>query len=438
MMYRMLLGLWFFMGGVCILFAQEEAVPFKVFITQEVNNRLEAKYPDVKARRERIEQFIDSVTAVGIPASGTLHIPVVFHLFYHDDHQYVSRAQVLSQLAALNRDFNAILSTPQSERDKQSGFFDLRADLDIHFCLATYQYKGRKMEGIHYISSDKAEWPADHSLQYDSTGGTAAWNPAHLVNIWVAPLKDGVSGFAQYPGGPSETDGIVIDYRFFGQMGTAFPAFREGKTLSHLMGNYFHLHDLWSNTKQRCMDDGVADTPIHNSANIGCTDYWEMSLCSGNPVEMTINLMDTVVDSCMYMFTKGQKNRLRASLLAGGARYGLISERFPTLCKTSFFSESTQAKKPIFSLDGPGPLIHIEAYPNPTKDQLFLKIQSKEEGPLSLSIYTRLGQLISLEEHVLSTGMEVKQITTRNWLPGVYICKLGFGEEVYSIRFIKE
>ena len=39
---------------------------------------------------------------------------------------------------------------------------------------------------------------------------------------------------------------------------------------------------------------------------------------------MTRNYMDDVDDACMYMFTEGQKVRMRAIFLAGGAREAMI------------------------------------------------------------------------------------------------------------------
>ena len=68
------------------------------------------------------------------------------------------------------------------------------------------------------------------------------------------------------PGGPVATDGIVIDYRYFGTGGTAIAPYDEGRTLTHLVGNYLNLHDLW-NDVSRCSDDEVADTPVHNGPN---------------------------------------------------------------------------------------------------------------------------------------------------------------------------
>jgi hypothetical protein len=58
------------------------------------------------------------------------------------------------------------------------------------------------------------------------------------------------------------------------------------RTLTHLMGNYLNLYDLW-NESQPCADDYVDDTPIHNAPNGRFWQYRHVSTCDGSPVEMT-------------------------------------------------------------------------------------------------------------------------------------------------------
>jgi hypothetical protein len=118
------------------------------------------------------------------------------------------------------------------------------------------------------------------------------------------------------PGGPSATDGIVLDYRFLGSLGTVKAPYDQGKTLTHLVGNYLGLNDLWGNG--HCADDLVDDTPPHNAPNFGCPGYRHISTCDDNPVEMTMNFMDNTDDACMYMFTAGQVRRMRAALGESG------------------------------------------------------------------------------------------------------------------------
>ena len=44
-------------------------------------------------------------------------------------------------------------------------------------------------------------------------GGIEPYLPKSHLNMWVAPLQGGLLGYAQFPGGPHATDGVVITYR---------------------------------------------------------------------------------------------------------------------------------------------------------------------------------------------------------------------------------
>ena len=58
-------------------------------------------------------------------------------------------------------------------------------------------------------------------VKYSSSGGIDAWNTSEYMNIWVCDISGGILGYAQFPGGNSSSDGIVCDYAYFGNTGTA-------------------------------------------------------------------------------------------------------------------------------------------------------------------------------------------------------------------------
>ena len=179
---------------------------------------------------------------------------------------------------------------------------------------------------INFIESKRDCWPLDNSIKDKEKGGTPPIDPGTNINIWVADLGGESRGYAQMPGGPDETDGIVIDYRFLGIDGSAVAPYNKGKTLTHLIANYLNLHSIWG--EGFCKDDRVKDTPIHNTPNFGCPKYKHITTCSDDIVtEMTINFMDNTDDACTTMFTQGQRNRIYANLLPGGPRHSLISKR---------------------------------------------------------------------------------------------------------------
>jgi len=79
-----------------------------------------------------------------------------------------------------------------------------------------------------------------------------------------------------------------------------------------------NLRHIWGDAT--CGSDLVTDTPTHNTANYGVPTYPHLSTCTGTPVEMTMNYMDYTDDRGMYMFTNGQKSRMSAIFVSGGAR----------------------------------------------------------------------------------------------------------------------
>ncbi|MFC1835140.1 hypothetical protein ACFL2Q_10440 [Thermodesulfobacteriota bacterium] len=48
-----------------------------------------------------------------------------------------------------------------------------------------------------------------------------AWPADKYLNMWVCNLEGGLLGYAQFPGGPPETDGVVILNTAFGTTGIA-------------------------------------------------------------------------------------------------------------------------------------------------------------------------------------------------------------------------
>jgi hypothetical protein len=140
--------------------------------------------------------------------------------------------------------------------------------------------------------------------------------------LWHMPLS--ILGYATFPGtATSTTDGVVIDFRYFGTTGTATAPFNRGRTATHEVGHWLNLRHIWGDAN--CGSDLVNDTPTHNTSNVGCPSYPHYSTCTGSPIEMTMNYMDYTDDACMYMFSAGQKTRAQALFATGGLRAGLLT-----------------------------------------------------------------------------------------------------------------
>jgi hypothetical protein len=130
----------------------------------------------------------------------------------------------------------------------------------------------------------------------------------------VCALGGGLLGYAQFPGGPKSTDGVVINYRAFGTMGTAQSPFNKGRTATHEVGHYFNLRHIWGDTEDCSGSDFVADTPNCAGPNFGKPAFPKVSCNNGPSGDMFMNYMDYVDDAAMFMFTPQQVARMRTAL----------------------------------------------------------------------------------------------------------------------------
>jgi hypothetical protein len=130
----------------------------------------------------------------------------------------------------------------------------------------------------------------------------------------VCNLSDGLLGYAQFPGGPSKTDGVVILYTAFGTKGVAAAPFNLGRTATHEIGHWLNLRHIWGDRTDCTGSDGVSDTPRAQMPNTGRPTFPRISCDNGPNGDMFMNYMDYVDDAAMFMFTSGQATRMNACL----------------------------------------------------------------------------------------------------------------------------
>lgn len=426
-MFRLPCCLLFFSFFVSsVLFSQERA--YRKIITQEVQFLAERADPAVADKRAQIAQFSDSVA----PHLEFRHltIPIVFHIFPSPSGQpLVSEEDVHFQLAALNRDFGIAEVASDTIFPVEAAFTELRAGLDISFCTPGPELFPLPLSGIHVVETEQYFWPADHSVQTAELGGISPWKPAQLINVWVVDLEGESSGFAQMPGGSPATDGIVIDYQFFGHGDHVHPSYSEGKTLTHLMGNYLNLHDLWG-ASVGCSDDKVGDTPIHNGPNYGCPLYKHVSTCQGYQLEMTHNFMDNTDDICMNMFTLGQKKRVHALFQEGGARETLIRDGASSCLP--YLQVDDEATSPLVKEDE----YDFQVFPNPANTVFTLRLIRMQNISLDIKVYSSVGALMYEAESASLTENGEYRISCEKWPAGMYVLHLSFNGSMRSTQLI--
>ncbi|MGV6846051.1 MAG: zinc metalloprotease [Lutibacter sp.] len=230
------------------------------------------------------------------PYTGPITIPVYVHVIYANSSQNVSDARISSQINVLNQDYN-----DSDYSDVPGEFQGVGANIGITFTLG----------GVARHSDATASWGTNDAVK-------AAYPPVPgYLNFWVCNIGGGILGYAQFPGGNPDTDGVVIGSDYFGVTGGTYGL---GRTATHEVGHWLNLRHIWGDGRCR-QDDFVADTPSSDRANYGCPAYPTVH-CKSN--DMTMNYMDYTDDACMNMFTLGQKDRIRALFAAGGARESFV------------------------------------------------------------------------------------------------------------------
>ena len=289
--------------------------------TMDNHERLLQSDPHLFERIQKIEEFTNYAISSGKvdQNKAVITIPVVVHVVYNTSAQNVSDAQIQSQLDVLNKDFRK-LNTDLSL--VPSTFTSLVADAEINFCLANRDPSGNSTTGILRVQTNQASFSTNDGVKYASSGGSNAWPSNQYLNIWVCNMSGGILGYAQFPGGASASDGVVVGYTCFGTTGTAQAPFNKGRTATHEVGHWLNLRHIWGDAT--CGSDLVSDTPVHNTSNYGCPSHPRSNSC-GTSAEMFMNYMDYVDDACMQMFSSGQKARMQALFVSGGARAGLAT-----------------------------------------------------------------------------------------------------------------
>ncbi|WP_062543791.1 T9SS-dependent choice-of-anchor J family protein [Rufibacter tibetensis] len=241
---------------------------------------------------------------------GVVTIPVVVHVVYNTVTHNISDEQVASQIAVLNKDFRRL----NADSDKTPDLFkSLAADAEIEFCLAQRTPDGEPTNGITRTQTDKTNFDLNDAMKFTASGGKDAWNTSQYLNIWVIRFAntEEVLGYAQFPNSGSPlTDGVVIDYRYFGTSGTALRPFNLGRTTTHEVGHWLNLFHIWGD--ESCGNDQVEDTPVQEEENSGCPTFPSQS-CT-NTSDMFMNYMDYTNDACMNLFTTGQKTVMQNAL----------------------------------------------------------------------------------------------------------------------------
>ena len=264
-----------------------------------------------------------------VASAEVITIPIVVHVInYTPDPFVISDEKIYSQIDVLNLDFRKLNPDHMNIPDE---FTDLIADVGIEFLLATVDPDGNPTTGIirsesSLVGSDGQEEVftdiEDRKLYFTEKGGQDAWPNDKYLNIWIADFSNrngnlSLPGYANPPGSDPRVDGVVMDPRVFGTLEPIIAYHNLGRTATHEIGHWLNLKHIFAGEESCYSSDLVDDTPTQYESYSGRPTHPQIS-CGSN--DMFMNFMDYVADDAMYMFTIGQKKRMRALFSKGEFR----------------------------------------------------------------------------------------------------------------------
>lgn len=396
------------------VFAQQ--APVQRCSTDEYMDELAKSNPDeyasmMQSRLDAMEfENIRSNSSAKV-ADEIITIPVVVHVVYNTNAQNISFNQIQSQIDIMNEDFRAL----NSDVTNTPAAFTY-ADTEIQFCLASVDPSGNPTNGITRTQTSRTSF-SNNDMKRTSAGGRDPWNRNEYLNIWVCNLPGGLLGFATPPGGSASLDGVVIDYIFFGNIGTATAPFDLGRTTTHEIGHWLGLSHIWGNST--CGNDFIADTPQQNGPTNGCPSYPKVSSCSGNlnlpNGDMFMNYMDYSNDACLYMFTPGQATRMRAVLNTSRIT---IKASAASNCGTNIGIEENNIND-------------FNIYPNPAKESTTIEFSLNSAADVSYTLVSITGQVIAeVSAQEYGVGNHSITINTTELTNGIYYLSFRAGNAI--------
>ncbi|HEV7349633.1 M43 family zinc metalloprotease [Telluribacter sp.] len=351
-----------------------------------------------------------------------IKIPVVVHVIHDQEdpnaigginNPNISIDQIQSQITVLNEDFRKKEGTPGFNNNP------LGVDTGIEFYL----------EGVtrtKYTEKTSFDPYADDQL----LANLAYWPSDKYLNIWVCRFSSNTFlGIAQFPSVTGvegldnsneefiKTDGVIIDFRFFGRRTGAITSriYNQGRTTTHEVGHWLGLIHTWGDVD--CGTDYCDDTPPTKEANFSTRCTEKFSNCYGITTRNMIeNYMDYSPDSCMNIFTRCQADRMRAVLAVSPRRARLVENA-------------------SIGIPGQSDQLVVSLFPNPVYAELQANVQFPNNHDLNLTIYDTRGVIIEQITFLQAWSRRVF-IDVSNYKPGVYFLKTLVNQESVVSRFV--
>jgi len=338
-------------------------------------------------------------------------IPVVIHVIYRNraDSQQISLARIRGQIDATNKQLRRLNANAKETRKI---FLSVAADCDIQVCLATRKPDKSSFNGVIYH-----RYPHFNIADLTAIRAATTLDADKYLNVWVLP--DDSTGSAVFPWQKTaKLDGFYVGSKIFGITGSDLqPLNNLGVTFTHELAHYLgvlHTFDAGTGLIGRCdlihnpsVGDFCGDTPLdwmegpgYNACNDGKRDCFENDHEYSFFVQSE-NYMYYAYDSCLNMFSKDQRARMRACLNKLRSKLTLPSTQKSTgvnckdlrgdcnACSALFVSaekiNSSQADKLREK--------KIIVFPNPANSIIHIRYNDlMVKKDMSIAVYSEIGQ----------------------------------------------
>jgi PKD repeat protein len=339
----------FFIGFTTLSFSQLHSCGQHTILNELLKDSVfKAQYElDQKIQKEVLDNFLLHPSQ----KRGVIYkIPVVFHVLHSNGIENISKEQIYSQLAILNRDFRL---QNADAANVHPDFKGMPTDVQIEFVLATKAPDGTCFSGITRTytpnpivsGSSQVSYIRDNNDVYNGE-----WTGNKYLHFFISSDLGGPAGYTYKPYGSGSTmsSGIFIKHDFVGSIGTAIDI--KSRALTHEVGHWLNLDHTWGGTNapgkaSNCdTDDGVDDTP-------NCIGDTVCNLNSNacGPRANIENYME--YSYCSKMFTSGQVDKMRAAMVSSvGGRNKIwttqnltaVGGNAMSICKADFNSNNLQ------------------------------------------------------------------------------------------------
>lgn len=313
-------------------------------------------------------------------------IPVVVHIIHDGGQENIPDWVVHRQIDILNEAYGKYGQGDNSN--------PLSADSKIRFCLTTIDPDGNLTTGINRVKSEYTDLKSEEEMK---TKNLSRWPNDRYLNIWVVKSIDknpsqgsqvvqGYAYLARDKDGAGPKDGVVIDWRFFGDDYGPFQNSFQGETTVHEVGHYLNLLHLWGKKEGDCSEDDLVDDtpqewgPLFTTLSQPCGNPDSLMSCGYQ--RMPENYMEYTSDFCLNLFTKGQIARMREAIATFRPQLVSYTNIVKTGCEALYDSLNNNLN------------FNVQVFPNPVMSKLYINTFEDSSKVLEVDIYDMTGRFI--------------------------------------------